>query len=120
MNAVFCVNGNIGELPIQFLIDSGTAVSVVNHNVVKQQPIGKAKICVLSANETPLDVVGQMTVNLQLGDFKVDYPFIVVNTLTIDCLLKADILQMHGAVLDCHSNTLSVGQNLEVVIPNIL
>ena len=76
--------------------------------------------CALSANETPLDVVGQMTVNVQLGDFKVDYPFIAVNTFTIGCLLGADYLQMHGAVLDCHSNTLLVGQNFEVVIPNIL
>ena len=36
MNVVFCVNGYIGELPIQFLLDSGAAASVVNQNVVKQ------------------------------------------------------------------------------------
>ena len=58
MNAVFCVNGCIGELPVQFLLDSGAAVSVVNLNVVKQQPIDKAKTCAVGANGTPLDVIG--------------------------------------------------------------
>ena len=46
-----------------------------------------------------------------------DHQFIVVNNLTVDCLLGADFLQMHGAVLDCCSNTLSVGQDFKVVIP---
>ena len=89
VNAVFCVNGWIGELPIQFLLDSDAAVSVVNHNVVKQQPIDKAKTCAVGTNGTPLDVVGQTTVILQLGDFKVDHQFIVTNNLTLDCLLGA-------------------------------
>ena len=71
----------------------------------------------MGANGTPLDVVGQTTVSLQLGDFKVDHHFIVVNNLTVDCLLGADFLQTHGAVLDCCSNILSVGQDFKVVIP---
>ena len=54
MNAVFCVNGCISELPVQFLLDSGPAVPVVNLDVFKQQPIDKAKACVVGANGTPL------------------------------------------------------------------
>ena len=52
MNAVFCVNGSISEQPIQFLLDSGAAVSVV-----RQQPITKAMTCAVGANGTPLNVV---------------------------------------------------------------
>ena len=44
----------------------------------------------MDANGTPLDVVGQTTVTLQLGNFKVDHQFIVVHNLTVDCLLGAD------------------------------
>ena len=64
VNTVFCVNGCIGELPIQFLLDSDAAVSVVNLNFVKQQPIDKAKTCTLGAIGTPLNFIGQMTVSL--------------------------------------------------------
>ena len=116
MNAVFCVNGSISEQPMQFLLDSGAAVSVVNFNVVRQQSITKAMTFAVGANGNPLDVCGQTTVTLQLGNFKVVHQFIIVCNLTIDCLL-ADLLQWHSAVLDCHSNTLSVGQDLRAVIP---
>ena len=92
-------------------------MSVVNVNVVKQQPTDKAKTCAVGANGTPLDVVGQTTVILQLGDFKVDHQFIVANNLTVNCLLGADFLKMHSAILDCCSNTLSVGQDFKPVIP---
>ena len=90
VNAVFCVNGSIHEQPIQFVLDSGAAVSVVNFSVVRQQSITKATTCVVGANGTPLDVVGQTSVTLQLGNFKVDHQFIVVRNLTVDCLLGAD------------------------------
>ena len=46
-----------------------------------------------------------------------DHQLIVVNNLTVDCLLGADFLQKHGTVLDCCSNTLPVGQDFKVVIP---
>ena len=74
-------------------------------------------ICAVGANGTPLDVVGQTTVTLQLGNFKVDHQFIVVRNLTVDCLLGADFLPQHSSILDCHINTLSVRQDLRAVIP---
>ena len=91
-------------------------MSVINVNVVKRQPNDKDKTRAVGANGTPLDVVGQTTVSIQqaIGDFKVNHQFIVVNNLTVDCLLGVDFLQMHGAILDCCSNTLSVGQDFKV------
>ena len=119
MNTVFCVNGSIGEQPsyIQFLLDSGAAVSVVNFSVVRRQSITKAMTCAVGANGTPLDVVVQTTVTLQLGNFKVDHQFIAVHNLIIDCLLGVNFLQWHSAILDCRSNTLSIEQDLRAVIP---
>ena len=118
VNAVFYVCGCIGSSPTQFLLDSGAAMSVVNYNVVKCQPIAKIHTHAVGANGAPrLDVVGQITVLLQLDDFKVDHQFTVVRNLTVDCLLGADFLQKHSTVLDCHNNTLSVGQKFQTVIP---
>ena len=106
----FYVCGCIGSRPTQFLLDSGAAMSVVNYNVVKCQPIAEIHTHAAGANGAPLDVIGQTTVTLQLGDFKVDHQFTVVRNLTVDCLLRADFLRKHSAVLDCCNNTLSVGQ----------
>ena len=59
----------------------------------------------MGANGTLLDVVGQTTATVCLRDFKVDHQLTVVRNLTVDCLLGANFLQHHGAVLHCcHKN----------------
>ncbi|MCY4092857.1 MAG: hypothetical protein OXF62_18730, partial [Caldilineaceae bacterium] len=62
VNAVFYVDGYIDKTPTQFLLDSGAAMSVVNYNVVREQPITKVYTCAVGANGTRLVVVGQTTV----------------------------------------------------------
>ena len=49
----------------------------------------------MSANGTPLDVVGQATLLVTLEDFQVQQQFIVVKDLSVDCLLGADFLVTH-------------------------
>ena len=88
VNAVFYVCGRIGSRPTQFLLDSGAAMSVVNYNVVKCQPIAEIHTHAVGANGAPLDVIGQTTVTLQLGDFKVDHQFTVVRNLTVHAYLE--------------------------------
>ena len=91
-------------------------MSVVNYNVVREQPITKVNTYAVGANGTPLDVVGQTIVALQLGDFRVDHEFTVVHYLTPDCLLGADFLQRHADILDCRNNILSLEQDLKTII----
>ena len=86
VNAVFCVNGCIGETSTKFLLDPGAAVSVVNYNVIKTS-ITKAATCAVGANGTPLDVIGQSIITVKVADFKVDYQFMVVRNLTVNCLI---------------------------------
>ena len=99
------------------MLDSGAAISVVNYDVVRHKAITKVPTCAVGANGAPLDVIGQTTVTIQLGDFKVDHPFTVVHNLTVDCLLGADFLQKHDTILDCCNNTLTVGKESKIKVP---
>ena len=71
----------------------------------------------MSANGSPLDIVGQTVVTVTLDNFTVNHNFTVVNNLTVDCLLGADFLERHAAILDCGRNTLMVGRETQIVIP---
>ena len=51
----------------------------------------------IGANGSPLDVVGQITLPVSIATYQV---FIVVNTLTVDCLLDADYLVAYEVVID--------------------
>ena len=54
----------------------------------------------IGANGSPLDVVGQITMSVSIGDFTCEQVFIVVSALTVDCLLGADYLVAHGVIIN--------------------
>jgi len=117
ISSIVCVNGHIHTAPIKFMLDSGAAVSVVNHNIVKHIPITSIETRAVGANGSPLDVTGQINADILLGDFATNQKFIVVRNLAIDCLLGADFLRIHGAILDCGNSTLSFGDTTGVSVP---
>jgi len=73
-------------MPIKFMLDSGAAVSVVNHNIVKHIPITSIETRAVSANGSPLDVTGQMNADVLQGDFAANQKFIAARNLAVDCL----------------------------------
>ena len=98
-----------------FLLDSGAAVSVVwlrSLSVEDQQAVTKTKLAAVNASGTPLDVRGQIKLVVSIGSFTCEHEFIVIHDLTVDCLLGADFLKKHEAVIDCKSGTLSLGEHI--------
>ena len=73
--------------------------------------------CAVGANGSPLDIVGQIMVTVALGDFIIDHNFVAVCNLTVDCLLGADFMKHHAAILDCNHSILSLGREPKVIIP---
>ena len=76
----------------------------------------------VGANGLPLDVLGSVSLEVNLDSISASHVFIVAMKLTVDCLLGIDFLSKHGAVLDCARNTLSFHCNtgkggMEVVLP---
>ena len=77
VNSIYCISGFIGEMPINFLIDSGAAMSVVHYNLVRHLNFMDTTNCAVGANGSPLDVVGQTTVTITLGSYTVDEVLLV-------------------------------------------
>ncbi|KAL5502894.1 hypothetical protein EMCRGX_G009744 [Ephydatia muelleri] len=105
------VRGLLGERPIDFLVDSGAAVSVVTLDILpssSRSEIDKTTLLTVGANGSPLDVIGRVNISITIGDFVNTHSFVVVRKLTVDCLLGVDFLTQYGAVIDCVRNTLSL------------
>ena len=107
------MNGTIGNSPVQFLLDSGAAVSVIHYTALdsdhQQQITITANVqAAVTANGGALEVLGQVTLPIAIGDFQSTHLFTVVSNLTVDCILGADCLMQHGAVIDCNQCCLTI------------
>ena len=112
---------HMGQTSAKFLMKSGAAVSVVRHAVLAdcwRNSIAKTKTQnTLAVNRLPLEVIGQVTVPVSLGECRAEKKFTVVKNLTVACILGADFLLEHGAVIDCNASTLPVHMNPWFKVP---
>ena len=108
INSIYSVNGYIGDTPLNFLVDSGAALSVIRYNLVRDMQLTQTFHCAVGVNGSPLDIVGQVMVTIALGTFVVAHTFVVVHNLIVDCLLGADFMKIHAAFLDCEHITLTL------------
>lgn len=118
VNAIFYVRGQLSHSPIQFLLDTGAAVSVVRHDVLGdnfKQKIIATQSATFGANGLPLEVLGQVTISVSLGDFNFLHLFIVVEKLSVPGILGADFLIEHKATINCNEGTLWLGE--QVTLP---
>ena len=112
VNAVLQAEGKIGNSPVQFLLDSGAAVSVICCDMVPVSAMRRmepASSSTVAANGLPLDVVGQVSVPVSLSGYCVTHTFLVVRGLTVEGLLGADFLEKHRAVIDFADRRLTLG-----------
>jgi len=111
VNTVLCTEGFANHS----LTDSGAAVSVARLRSLSDEDhkaITNTKSSAVSANGTPLDVKGQIKLMISIGSFICEHTFIVICDLTVDCLLGADFLKKHEAVIDCKNGTLLLGTHI--------
>ena len=55
---------------------------------------------------------GEIKLVVSIGSFTCEHTFIVICDLTVDCLLGADFLKKHGAIIDCTNCKLSLGTHV--------
>ena len=113
VNVVINVQGLLHGLDVQFLLDSGAAQSVVGYDTLDEVQHGQlTSIETLGANGLLLPPPGTYR-----ATFHAIHPFIVVQDLTIDCLLGAHFFTEHRAVIDCQCASLSLGSEARAQIP---
>ena len=106
----FQVPGFIMSCHVKCLVDSGASISLINSDIIapeKLQSLSRASLpLAVGANGSPLHVMGKIDLPVKLGNFESKHSFVVVDKLVVDCILGADFLFHHGAVLDCSKHSL--------------
>ena len=125
--ASYCVHGLIGSIPLQLLVDTGAAISLLSTDVwrrinttgspiVLQQWTGKKLVGV---NGAPLCVKGCVHAHVSIGSIPFKGTFIVSGDLLVDAILGLDFIERHHCVIDCENKVLKFPRvNLSVGMQN--
>eukprot|EP00731_Ephydatia_muelleri_P003480 Em0001g3480a len=101
------------------LLDTGSAVTILRAEVwneLKGVDSGTRELQVVSksvvtADGSSLEMLGQVTLSVEIGGLVGLHPILVAKSLTQECILGADFLVAHGCVLDYTTKTLLAGGN---------
>ena len=63
----------------------------------------------VAANGGALNILGCTNVTVEVAGIKTDFPVLVAEKLTQECILGADFLQQHKCVIDLNQQTLKAG-----------
>ena len=85
------VPGQIGVQPVDMLVDTRLAVTLVCFRVLENEKrdfkLGLVSNAVMSANGQPLDIRGKCELKISLGGVTAVHPVLVAADVTQDCLL---------------------------------
>ena len=105
-NSTLMVNGRVKRRPARMLIDSGSAVSILCQDIWRTCitaagcELDSAVPSVVAANGGALNILGRTEIAIEVTGLKVNFPFLVAEKLTQECVLGADFLKQHKCVID--------------------
>nr|CAD7263765.1 unnamed protein product [Timema shepardi] len=111
-SAVF-VEGKLWDEPIDLLIDTGAAVSLIDEKVwqrasnVKLQPTNRS---VINASGDHMTVLGTVSVPVRIGSYFVTQEMIVAKGLTQMCLIGTDFLRRNKCDVLLSKGIMRVGE----------
>ena len=110
------VAGLVAGQPIDMLVDTGSAVTLVHQRVLNRSPqnfklsvVGEP---VVSANGQPLDIRGKCDLEICVDGVNVVHSVLVAADVTQDCLLGIDFLGKHGCKIDFEAKSLSIERKI--------
>ena len=97
----------IGGLFNIALLDTGCGTSIISQNFARKHKLKVMKLkpgqnyILFAANGTKINVLGQTTINLNLGGLTVQFDFLIVDKLNHDMILGIDFLEYTKAKIIC-------------------
>ena len=98
-------SGQIGEVEVEIMLDSGSSISLVQHDVLHRakdiqriQPRQLLRLVTTSGEHLP--IVEHIQAPVKLGELELMHEFVVVDSLVAPVILGVDFLQGNGLVLD--------------------
>ena len=98
--------GSIGGVEVEVMLDSGSSVSLVRHEVLSRFPrmqpcsSGAGDIKLVTASGEPLQVLDHVQASIKIGDLELPHNFVVVESLVSPVIMGIDFLHNNGLVLD--------------------
>ena len=107
------VSGIINDKETKILVDTGSAVTIVNKSFLelpKETELNQSvSTPVVVANGQPLSILGVMPVSISIAGIKYNHEAMITNDITHDCLLGTDFLIPHACTIDLKQHRLLIG-----------
>ena len=103
----FVIPVKVDGTVVQGLVDTGASVSCINERIVAKVKMIKSTFCCLkSANDAPLEVVGEVDMPIEVEGRCSAQKFFVVTGLSHALILGVDFLTSHDVLLRCRDRKL--------------
>ena len=102
------IPGKINNYEINFLIDTGASITVINNNNVYLNEIVplETDINIEAANNTSLNIVGKSLVEIKIGVIKIMHECIIVEGICSPILLGMDVLRKLKVIVNLDNNNI--------------
>jgi len=106
----------LGTRAVSFLVDTGCERSVAPRKLTSDEILKPAECRSFAANGTVINVVGEVTMNILIGDLILPTPFVVSDSVT-EPMLGVEWLRCNRMIWDFTKNILLVNGKIFLLIP---
>ena len=102
--------GKLGEVAVEFMLDSGSSVSLIQYDLLKSVTRVNAfkALQLVTASGDSLPILQHVKALVQLGELNIFHEFVVVNGPVTPVILGLTFLQENGLTLDFSQTPVAV------------
>jgi len=110
------LNAYLGKRRVSFLVDTGCERSVTPKRLVADSRIEQAECRLFAANGTVINVLGETTMDIKIGDLVIPTRFVVSDNIT-EPMLGVEWLRCNQMTWDFAQDILIIGDKVHHLIP---
>ncbi len=121
------LNGEIGDLQISFLLDSGSNSNILSGKIFDslgpeiKGPLKMSKVRLFGASGTELRVLGEATLTLSAGKQQMEVPFLIADLPRSTGILGMGFLSTKTSSLDLSNGILTLNEEpIALFKPNVM